>query len=1481
MAGGYWLWFRPGGGGGSGQEPDPELPTVSLTDTDVSASEQGAATGVVTVSRTGPTTAALTVNYAIGGTAVNGTDYNSGSALSGSIEIPIGQASAAITITPVDDADFEGDESVILTVEEDAAYNVGALNSVTVTIADNDDLPASTGHPRMLTTSSGRTALRTLIGSDAAVAARYQADIDQLEASTSRWRTSPSDAYANAFAAFLTMLRRSDDDLGLTWSISWQTYRDNIVAAALTWTNIGGTGGSALQRSIGLSLIYDCLYDDLTTQERTDMHALIEAGFAAAKYFGGGSFEVWDNGTSDDHASKVFCALASETYQDRFALAYERTMLVVDSNDWMGYGFGLGREFHEGYPSRQCLPMMLMALRNASDGAFTDAETIDHFLVHLRDAGQLVQQAIIPHPSSTVAPNNHWVSDKFHTQDPIKFFHRQGNAAAYLVNALAFLPGKVDLSAAGMSDQGSLAVGEEEFFRYLWGLLEEVNPSNGKKLSDVLDVSNLGQPPHEDSAFWVFPAWLIHNAPDYSASTLTRDEAGIPRVRRWWPGTLEWTFIESDDFSRDSGSVIRFTHRRYGASQYEEGTRQNGRWHVHRDGPLLVQGGETGHGATSASVTWAANGCVSFVDYSLYPEFTRPPGNSVDVGGQRAFSSQGRWKDEILAQPLLDYGQVTAWHAEAACVATTSDLTRSYNSTPVQSPSSAAGNERKISTFVRELIVIRRGADGTDREKVFTFDRIQLLDTKFTPLYHLCPATNPNIDGTETPHTPWSPSTIPEGSSPPEIWTATGPTRWDYPGATRLIYSNAVEPSAPIAGNGKVCVTWLDLAGAVVRKMSGLNAVSAAKPTGSGTPGINPWNGWMGPKEEWGASSDLHERAYVGVYTVSVAPPDVAAWNAAGGHFAMACEVMAAADTPATAEALTSDAASKAYRIGASAVVFGEAAGARDEGDVDLPSGVVLVVLSGLPVDTVMELTATGGLSITTGNRTTSPTGVLSVGVSGDGNLAWALPTGGGGGGSLSLFMGTFAPTDEGFVYRAKTNQEALLQLDVSPNSDLSGSTRSTGVTTSAADDFTGGETITGKSADTLYYVAPVVDGVRQGSAPWPKTRTAPAEGVDAPFRFIVASCQKHVDAVTGCWNAAVARVVHFLIHLGDFVYGDHNTLATCRQGYVDEYGQANQQLITNAYARFQETDDHDSAGNNADSSTTGIAFTRQAWKEYVGSPPLWDGANHIGYSAVYANTDHFFLDTRTQRESSLIRWPVGVGNYADAQSGTDEDTVVVTGVSGVDGSFTGRYLKLHDGIGGQVFSRRVVSSSGSSTRTCTLDRPVTGLTTGWKVAVKRASMLDKGNLVNGQVERLCGGIETSPQRWHFIHTSVIWNRRFSSASGLNDCWADWDPEHFEREYIRQRLAGIPNIWMVSGDRHFCGLDSGALAPDGPDFPEATSSAFHRVPLDAVCEWDNGVLDNEPGFVEFEVETSPHQVTASIYDADGNLHESMVIADAS
>ncbi|MFD2569251.1 putative Ig domain-containing protein [Spirosoma soli] len=123
----------------SGTTGTPTGSIVSIQATDANAAETAADPGVFTITRTGSTTAPITVNYVVGtgtGQAINGTDYNP--TLAGTVALDANQTSATITVTPVDDALIEGNESVVLSLTTGEGYALSGSRSATVVIADND-----------------------------------------------------------------------------------------------------------------------------------------------------------------------------------------------------------------------------------------------------------------------------------------------------------------------------------------------------------------------------------------------------------------------------------------------------------------------------------------------------------------------------------------------------------------------------------------------------------------------------------------------------------------------------------------------------------------------------------------------------------------------------------------------------------------------------------------------------------------------------------------------------------------------------------------------------------------------------------------------------------------------------------------------------------------------------------------------------------------------------------------------------------------------------------------------------------------------------------------------------------------------------------------------------------------------------------------------------------------------------------------------
>ena len=110
---------------------DDNFMTVTVARTADAA--EPATAGTFTVKRDGDLTEALVVNYNISGTASNGVDYVS---LSGTVTIPAGAASTAITVTPNADSFLEGNETIVLTLTNNLNYDVGTPGSATMNLSD-------------------------------------------------------------------------------------------------------------------------------------------------------------------------------------------------------------------------------------------------------------------------------------------------------------------------------------------------------------------------------------------------------------------------------------------------------------------------------------------------------------------------------------------------------------------------------------------------------------------------------------------------------------------------------------------------------------------------------------------------------------------------------------------------------------------------------------------------------------------------------------------------------------------------------------------------------------------------------------------------------------------------------------------------------------------------------------------------------------------------------------------------------------------------------------------------------------------------------------------------------------------------------------------------------------------------------------------------------------------------------------------------
>jgi hypothetical protein len=114
---------------------DDDLSVVTVVATDTVASENSGNNGTFVFERVGSVVANLLVNYTVSGTASNGTDYI---ALGGSVTIAAGRPNVTLSLSAINDALVEGDETVTVTITSSTAYNVGNPGLATVVLQDNE-----------------------------------------------------------------------------------------------------------------------------------------------------------------------------------------------------------------------------------------------------------------------------------------------------------------------------------------------------------------------------------------------------------------------------------------------------------------------------------------------------------------------------------------------------------------------------------------------------------------------------------------------------------------------------------------------------------------------------------------------------------------------------------------------------------------------------------------------------------------------------------------------------------------------------------------------------------------------------------------------------------------------------------------------------------------------------------------------------------------------------------------------------------------------------------------------------------------------------------------------------------------------------------------------------------------------------------------------------------------------------------------------
>ena len=145
LTGGGYTIGTPGSATGTisnDDAPPVTSPSVTLTVAPSSVPEDDAANLVYTFARTGDTTAPLTVNYSISGTAASGSDFPT---MPPTVTFAAGSASTTVVINPTADTTVESNETVILSLASGTGYIIGTPATASGTISNDDATPPPAG----------------------------------------------------------------------------------------------------------------------------------------------------------------------------------------------------------------------------------------------------------------------------------------------------------------------------------------------------------------------------------------------------------------------------------------------------------------------------------------------------------------------------------------------------------------------------------------------------------------------------------------------------------------------------------------------------------------------------------------------------------------------------------------------------------------------------------------------------------------------------------------------------------------------------------------------------------------------------------------------------------------------------------------------------------------------------------------------------------------------------------------------------------------------------------------------------------------------------------------------------------------------------------------------------------------------------------------------------------------------------------------
>ncbi|MCZ8195826.1 MAG: S8 family serine peptidase, partial [Aquidulcibacter sp.] len=231
-------------------------PVVTVVANDANAGEP-ANNGQYTLTRTGSTASALTVNIAMSGTATNGADYTT---IPTTVTFLAGSATAVVNLNVIDDTLPEGTETATLTVLAGSGYTPGSLDnkSGSATASQGNITPSSSATVSIADNDTGGT-----ITLNAVDTGWYDSKGYHIPTNTNYIVGDSNALYRNWYAFNLPTLTAPIVSAQLrvnTWEYTsndaTETYQLQEVTTAVPTLTAGGSGLTAIYADLGDGAIY-------------------------------------------------------------------------------------------------------------------------------------------------------------------------------------------------------------------------------------------------------------------------------------------------------------------------------------------------------------------------------------------------------------------------------------------------------------------------------------------------------------------------------------------------------------------------------------------------------------------------------------------------------------------------------------------------------------------------------------------------------------------------------------------------------------------------------------------------------------------------------------------------------------------------------------------------------------------------------------------------------------------------------------------------------------------------------------------------------------------------------------------------------------------------------------------------------------------------------------------------------------------------